>query len=263
MVFDGSSFTMDAGLLAELSRELKDRICADAFQNLQKRTNRELFIVNCEVDRVLRNEAFIKSRLYPLIDIIQEDRRRSIKIRSIKWNKKEFLPTNQKTNKVVEKIRLNKQMGLECTHNKHLKFRKPRADVHFENLSAASRNDYFHKEDKEKYVSDMFVQSAPPRITSDELLRGRKTSSQFYTLRHSKSRTNNILLDGNKEHSSENVNNKPKEQENFKTQWRPESDPLNWKAIQFTTIDSEARSRSRNRLCGAFNATSCQLIYAH
>ncbi|CAI2735899.1 unnamed protein product [Schistosoma spindalis] len=113
MICNENSLVMDIGLLANVSRELKDRICSDTIQKLQKRTNRELFNVNCEVDRVLRNESYIRSRLYSPIDARQIDHKRSMNIRNILWNKKLLFSLSQKTKKS-----LDRSLGLRKTKSK-------------------------------------------------------------------------------------------------------------------------------------------------
>uniref|UniRef100_A0A5K4F618 Uncharacterized protein n=1 Tax=Schistosoma mansoni TaxID=6183 RepID=A0A5K4F618_SCHMA len=241
MICNENSLVMDIGLLADLSRELKDRICADTFKKLQKRTDRELFSVNCEVDRVLRNESYIRSRLYSPIDACQVDHKRNMKIRNILWNKKLLSSLNQKTHKPLD----------ESFRFKETK-PKPTYDTFGDN------------EHIQNYQLNTVVQSAPPRLTSDQQLTvSMKSGRQLNTSRNLKLSKNEIFLsDNNIRYKSESAIIRPKEQGTFLTQWRPESDPLSWRDIQFTTIDSDAREKSRNRLCGAFNATSFQLIYA-
>ncbi|CAH8672853.1 hypothetical protein MS3_00003911 [Schistosoma haematobium] len=241
MICNENSLVMDIGLLANVSRELKDRICADTFQKLQKRTNRELFTVDCEVDRVLRNESYIRSRLYSAIDACQLDYKRSMKIRNILWNKKLLSSLNQKTQKPLdESFRLRKTKS------------KPTYDS------------FCNSQHMQNYPSNTVVQSASPSLTSDQQLTvNMKSGQKLNTSRDFKLEKNDFFLSNyNTRYKSESVITRPKEQGNFLTQWRSESDPLSWRDIQFTTIDSEARGKSRNRLCGAFNATSFQLIYA-
>nr|CAH8873194.1 unnamed protein product [Trichobilharzia regenti] len=259
-----NSFTMDIGLLAEVSRELKDRICADTFRKLQKKTDRELFHVNSEVDRVLRNESYIKSRLYPLIDVLQENRGRSMKIKSILWNQKEFLPASRKMNKYLDKCRLKKSVGTKHVNEKCL-LRESEAAEHLANhFSSPIGRDYIHIDTNKSYPMNTMIQSAPPRMTSDKLLTAKLiTDRNLNTLRSFKSNTSEMFLSENRQSNYERVIEKARVHAHFTTQWRPEPDPLSWKKIQFTNIDSEVRSRSRNRFCGAFNATSFQLIYAH
>ncbi|TNN20386.1 hypothetical protein EWB00_004206 [Schistosoma japonicum] len=224
MTYHENSFVMDVGLLADLSKELRDRICAETLSKLQKRTDRELFTINREVDRVLKNESYIKSRLYSLVNVLQTDQKRSMKIRSTLWNRRSIVPSNKK-------------MSEQSNRNNRLK------------------NDN---------QLDMVVHSAPPRITLDHLPPTIvKSGRRLYPLQNTIHQKSEIFPDeNNKRYKSEHMFTKTKEQGNFATQWRPESDPLRWSDIQFTTIDSEAREKSRNRLCGAFNATSFQLIYA-
>ncbi|CAH8569763.1 unnamed protein product [Schistosoma turkestanicum] len=205
-----------------------------------KRTDRELFSVNCEVDRVLRNESYIRSRLYSLIDIRQTDHKRNMKIRNNLWNKKLLLPSSEKSRKSSDKSFIFRKMELRPIYDKS-----------------------WDSEYLQNYPLDLVVQSAPPRLTSDQLPTvNMKSGRQLFTARNYKSRKNEIFTnDNNKKRISESVLIRPKEQGKFVNQWRPESNPLSWRDIKFTNINSEARGKSRNRLCGAFNATSFQLIY--
>ncbi|KAK4474586.1 hypothetical protein MN116_001726 [Schistosoma mekongi] len=240
MTYDQNFFVMDVGLLADLSKELRDRICAETFSKLQKRTDKELFTVNCEVDRVLRNESHIKSRLYFLVDAPQTYEKRSMRFRSILWNRS-LIPSN--------KVISNQSDRYYKLANVRL---KPFCDK------------FQCGEYRQNNQLDMVVHSAPPRITLDHLPPMIvKSGQRLYPSQNALLQKNELSLGKNsKRYKSENMLTKTKEQGNFATQWRPESDPLSWSDIQFTTIDSEARGKSRNRLCGAFNATSFQLIYA-
>lgn len=99
----------------------------------------------------------------------------------------------------------------------------------------------------QNYPSNTVVQSASPSLTSDQQLTvNMKSGQKLNTSRDFKLEKNEIFLSNyNTRYKSESVITRPKEQGNFLTQWRPESDPLSWRDIQFTTIDSEARGKSR------------------